>query len=179
MKTGVLPFRKPPRKRLAILMQDGQPLYSKDVLPLTRKAICHAVWDSRGNQGGRINHVHTEDRAENYNHEHRRSSYPRPPLASSSLPTCFFLIARGYVAAALTRSGFRSTHAAPLVILSIASTRAWTPPTSLETTARMPAACASVQSSSDANMVNRIIPHCGMEAEMSRAASNPFIFGIA
>jgi hypothetical protein len=22
-------------------------------------------------------------------------------------------------------------------------------------------------------------PHCGMEAEMSRAASNPFIFGIA
>jgi hypothetical protein len=96
-----------------------------------------------------------------------------PPLVAGRSLVYAFSISRDF------QSGFRSNHAAPLVIFSIASTRAWTPPMSFETTARTPAACAKVQSSSDANMVNRISPHCGMEAEMSRAASKPFILGIA
>jgi hypothetical protein len=111
-------------------------------------------------------------RSESQRERSLRDRIPTEPqlYPSQSLELCLvdlrFRFTR-LASAGTVQSGFRSTHAASLVIFSIASTRSCTPPKSLEMTARTPAACAKVQSWSDANMVNRISPHSGMEAEMT------------
>lgn len=65
------------------------------------------------------------------------------------------------------------------IIASIASMTELIPLTSLESTARMPAALASSDNSGVANSANIKIAHSGTRTRSVRAASSPFIAGIA